>query len=159
MPKVKKSWTAKLHDSKDLPRVEPIAESMQQRWGKGTLLIPAPLEVDAVMRSVPYGKLTTINHIRAALACKHSATIGCPITTGIFVWVAAHAATEASVRGEKDITPYWRTLKSDGALNPKYPGGVQAQLTRLQEEGHTVEVFKGNRLPKVKNYEKKLFKL
>ena len=68
MPKVKKSWTEKLHDSKDLPRVEPISESMRQRWGAGTVVIPAPLEVDALMRSVPYGKLTTINHIREALA-------------------------------------------------------------------------------------------
>ena len=159
MPKVKKSWTEKLNDCKDLPRVEPITERMKQRWGTGTLVIPAPREVDTLMRSVPYGKLTTINHIREALARLHGATIGCPITTGIFAWVAAHAAAEAATGGVKDITPYWRTLRSDGALNPKYPGGVQGQMARLKEEGHTIEVYKGNRLPKVKDYEKKLVKL
>jgi hypothetical protein len=140
MPKVKKSWTAKLHDSKDLPRVEPISESMRQRWGAGTLLIPAPLEVDAVMRSVPYGKLTTINHIRAALACKHSATIGCPITTGIFVWVARMPAEHLSK--EKRTSPILADPESVQALNPEISGGVGNGLA--QGRGHTIEMFKGN---------------
>jgi hypothetical protein len=156
MSKSRKSWVEKLHDDKGFPKVEPITERMSQKWGKGTMVIPAPLEVDAIMRSVPRGKLTTINHIREALARKHGTTIGCPITTGIFVWIAAHAAYEMSSGGGKDITPYWRTLRSGGELNPKYPGGVQAQAARLREEGHTIEIFKGNKLPKVKDFEKSL---
>ncbi len=157
MAKMRKSWTEKLNDSKDLPRVEIISGNMSQRWGTGTVVIPAPLEVDALMRAVPKGKLTTINHIREALAYKHGATIGCPITTGIFAWVAAHAADEKAFGGEKDITPYWRTLKSGGELNPKYPGGVEEQAARLREEGHIVESSK--KAWKVKDYEKKLAKL
>jgi hypothetical protein len=47
--------------------------------------------------------------------------MGCPITTGIFAWVAANAAEEQKQKGEKDITPYWRTLKNDGVINEKYP--------------------------------------
>jgi hypothetical protein len=156
MPKIKKSWQEKLHDSKDLPRVEQITERMSHRWGTGTVVIPAPIEVDGYMRQVPKGKVTTIDEIRKALAKKHGASIGCPLTTGIFAWVAAHAAFEQSFGGEKGTTPYWRTLKSDGALNPKYPGGVQEQAARLKEEGHTVEFYKGNRLPKVKDFEKSL---
>jgi hypothetical protein len=159
MPKNRKSWVEKLHDSKDLPRVEPISERMCQKWGKGTMVIPAPLEVDAIMRKVPKGKLTTVDRIREALARKHGATIGCPLTTGIFVWIAAHASDEMAFGGEKDVTPYWRTLRSDGALNPKYPGGLQEQAARLKDEGHVVEFFKGNKLPKVKDFEKKLVDL
>jgi hypothetical protein len=159
MPKARKSWLEKLQDDKGYPKVEPITGRMSQRWGAGTVVIPAPLEVDAFMRSVPRGQLTTVNQIREALARKHGATIGCPITTGIFVWIAAHAADELAFGGEKNITPYWRTLRSDGALNPKYPGGVQEQAARLKAEGHTVEFFKGNKLPKVKDFEKSLAKL
>jgi hypothetical protein len=159
MPKSRKSWLEKLHDDKGCPKVEPITERMSQRWGTGTVVIPAPLEVDAFMRSVPRGKLTTVNQIREALARKHGATIGCPITTGIFVWIAAHAADEMAFGGEKNVTPYWRTLRSDGALNPKYPGGVQEQAARLEQEGHTIERYKGNKLPKVKDFEKCLAKL
>ena len=102
MPK-KKTWTEKLHDSKDLPKVEKITDKMSKRWGTGTVVIPAPIEVSEIMRRVPEGKLLTINDIRAALAKKHGATIGCPITTGIFAWVAANAAEEQRQKGEKQI--------------------------------------------------------
>lgn len=80
----KKSWCEKLEDSKRLPKVEQITDEMSKRWGLGTVVIPAPMEVDEIMQRVPEGKLVTINEIRAALARKHGATIGCPITTGIF---------------------------------------------------------------------------
>ena len=134
----KKSWVEKLNDSKGLPRVEVITDKMSKRWGTGTVAIPAPLEVDGLMRRVPEGKLTTINEIREAVAKKHNATIGCPITTGIFAWVAANAAEELKQTGKTDVTPYWRTLKVGGILNPKYPGGVEGQKKLLEKEGHKV---------------------
>jgi hypothetical protein len=136
--RTRKSWQEKLADSKGLPRVERITPRMSARWGTGTVVIPAPLEVDALMRRVPAGKLTTINEIRAALAKKHHATIGCPITSGIFAWIAAHAAAEAEAAGRKRNTPYWRTLKSGGELNAKYPGGIPALRKLLGAEGHKI---------------------
>jgi hypothetical protein len=47
------------------------------------MVIPAPREVDEVMRRVPRGRLITVNQIRAALARKHGVDTACPITTGI----------------------------------------------------------------------------
>ena len=88
--------------------------------------------------------MTTINHIRSALARKHGATIGCPITTGLFARIAAGAAAEDEAEGRKRITPFWRTLKSQGELNPKYPGGIQDQRGRLEAEGHKV-ITRGKR--------------
>jgi len=106
------------------------------------------------MRRVPSGKVTTINELRAALAKKHHATIGCPITTGIFSWIAAHAAEEAAAGGAKQITPYWRTLKSGGQLNDKYPGGVPALRRRLRAEGH--KILKRGQRYYVANFESSL---
>lgn len=140
----RKSWSEKLKDSKDLPRVERITEKMSKRWGTGTVVIPAPIEVDELMRRVPEGKVVTINDIRAALAKKHNASIGCPITTGIFAWVAANACEERRQSGKGGITPYWRTLKAGGAINEKYPGGVEGQKKLLEREGHRV-VRKGKK--------------
>jgi hypothetical protein len=150
----RKSWREKLADGNGLPRVERITGKMSRRWGRGTVLIPAPAQVDAVMRRVPRGKLITINEIRGLLAAQHGATIGCPITTGIFAWIAAHAANEAEESGAKRITPYWRTLKTGGELNPKYPGGIPALKVRLKAEGHRV-VAKGKRWV-VADYEERL---
>jgi hypothetical protein len=157
MPKKKLTWVEKLNDSKGLPKVEKITDKMSLRWGRGTVVIPAPLEVDEIMRKVPVGNLITINEIRSALARKHKATIGCPMTTGIFAWVAAHAAEEREQSGEKNVTPYWRTLKSGGVLNEKYPGGAEAQKLRLTREGHTV-IRKGKKYV-VLNYEKALIQI
>jgi alkylated DNA nucleotide flippase Atl1 len=156
---LRKSWQEKLADSKDLPRVVVINERMSQRWGSGTCVIPAPLEVDGLMRKVPRGKLTTINEIRAALARRHGATIGCPITTGIFASMAARAAEEAAAEGKRSITPYWRTLKSGGELNPKYPGGAEAQAARLKDEGHSIELGRDKRPKRVKDFGRSLLKL
>jgi alkylated DNA nucleotide flippase Atl1 len=157
MPTKKPTWNQKLNDSKGLPKVEKITAARSKRWGTGTLVIPAPIEVDEIMRKVPLGKLVTINEIRAALAKKHNATIGCPMTTGIFAWIVAHAAEERKQQGEKDITPYWRTLKTGGFLNEKYPGGTAAQKKLLEQEGHTV-MQKGKKYA-VQNYEKALVQI
>jgi hypothetical protein len=156
MVKMRKSWREKLHDSKDLPRVIDIDDKMSKRWGNGNCVIPAPIEVDEIMRSVPEGRLITINQIRESLAKKHGASIGCPITTGIFCNIAARAAEEDTGEGAEEITPYWRTLKSRGELNEKYPGGLEAQAARLKSEGHTVEANRSGKLLKVKDYEKVL---
>ena len=76
MAKPKKTWREKLADSKDLPKVVEITESMSQRWGTGTVCIPAPIEVDDIMKQVPKGRLITINQIRETVAKRHGATIG-----------------------------------------------------------------------------------
>lgn len=136
---VRKSWTEKLNDDKDLPKVIKINKKLSKVWGKGTCVIPAPREVDALMRKIPEGKVATINDVRARLAKKHHTTIACPITTGIFARIAAGAAEEAAERGEKNITPYWRTLKQGGVLNAKYPGGIEKQKRLLEKEGHIIQ--------------------
>lgn len=155
--KPRKSWQEKLLDSKGLPKVEEITDTMSKKWGTGTVVIPAPLEVDEIMKKVPEGRLITINEIRAILAKKHGATIGCPITTGIFAWVAANAAGEAATEGKKNTTPYWRTLKTGGVINEKYPGGAAEQKKLLEKEGHKV-TRKGKGYA-VADYEKNLVKL
>jgi alkylated DNA nucleotide flippase Atl1 len=155
--KKRKSWQEKLADSKDLPKVVEIKEKMRKRWGTGTCVIPAPMEVAEIMGKIPKGKLITINEIREFLARKHGATIGCPITTGIFVWVAAHAAEQAASEGKRDTSPYWRTLKSGGVINEKYPGGVEAQKKLLEREGH--KVIQRGRNYIVADFEKCLVKL
>jgi hypothetical protein len=153
--KAKKSWQEKLADSKGLPKVGEVTGKMSKRWGEGRMVIPAPFEVDALMKQVPKGRLVTINELRAALAIKHQADFACPMTTGIFSWIAAHAAVEAAAHGAKPTTPYWRTLKTGGELNPKYPGGVEGIAKHLRAEGHRI-VRKGKRAL-VADYQKALF--
>lgn len=147
--KKKRSWSERLADCKDFPKVSKIEGKLSKHWVEGTFVITAPKDVDAAMKKIRRGKLTTIDALRRALAQKRGATIACPITTGIFAWIAAHAADESEQAGRNRITPYWRTLKTGGELNPKYPGGIRNLRGRLAAEGRRIIVkgttVKGNR--------------
>jgi hypothetical protein len=121
-----------------------ITGKLSKRWGRGTVAIPAPLEVDAIMKKVAKGKVITINEIREKIAKKHKATIGCPICCGIFAWISAYAAEEERKTGKKNITPWWRTVKIGGELNEKYPGGAINQKKLLEKEGRQI-IKKGKR--------------
>lgn len=154
---VKQTWNEKLRDSKDLPRVVPIKGKMINRFGTGMIVIPAPLDVDACMRRVRKGKLITIDQIREFIAKHHKAVTTCPMVTGIHASISARAADESEQEGKKRITPYWRTLRVGGELNPKYPGGLENLRARLESEGHQI-IQKGKRMF-VDDFEKHLMPL
>ena len=153
----KRSFRDKLADARDLPRVQPLTGGMERRYGPGTIVMAAPREVDELMRRVPRGRVTTINEIRRCLALRHDATVACPIVTGIQARIAAGAAGEEEADGRKRVTPYWRTLKSGGEINPKYPGGVEDQRCRLESEG--VEVVRRGERFFVRDHERLQAKL
>jgi len=139
--------------------IEREPEVVDDPRGRGRMLIPKPLDVDSLMRKIPKGYLVTVERIRERLAKDFHADFTCPLTTGIFIRIAAEAAEEDLSRGEKGITPYWRVIKTDGSLNEKLPGGAEAQAARLGEEGHSIEPGKGKKPPRVKEFEKSLQKL
>jgi hypothetical protein len=161
----KKSWIEKLHDSKKFPKILefernfPCAKALE-KWGAepgDSVVIAPPLEVDALMKAVPKGKLVTIYEICSKLAKNHNVKFCCSLTTGIFINIAAHAAEELKEKGEKEITPYWRTLKTEGLLNPKFPGSIESQKKLLEKEGFKI-LQKGKKYI-VDNFEKFLLKV
>lgn len=152
----KKDFNAMLRDSKDMPKMQIITDQKSiEKYGGDRMYFAPPMDYDAAMRRVPYGKLTTVGEIRAFYAAQSGADFTEPITAGIFVSIAAWASYQ---RGE-DETPWWRTLKANGELNPKYPGGAEAQKEKLEAEGHTVlQKGRTNKKYVVKDYEKVLYK-
>ena len=153
MFKSKTRWRDKLEKEQE-PKLVTVPPKMVARFGKGQMLIPTPMLVDQVMRSVRKGKLITAGQIRAKLARDCAADVTCPLTTGIFMRIAAEAAEEDRAAGRKRITPYWRVVKDDGGLNPKFPGGEAQQAKRLRSEGITT-ALRGKRFV-VKAFEKYL---
>jgi hypothetical protein len=160
MLKTRRSWREKL--GKELPdhgKVVDVPPKMQKRFGTGKMIIPRPLDVDALIRKVEKGRLVTVPQIRERLAKDAHVDSACPLTTGIFIRIAAEAAIEDLRGGRKDITPFWRVLKADGSLNEKFPGGTEAQAARLREEGHSLQPGAGKKPPRVIEFEKTLQKL
>jgi hypothetical protein len=141
------------------PRVVDVPPKMAKRFGTGKMLIATPLLVDALIRQVEKGKLVTVRQLRERLAKDFKVDSTCPLTTGIFVRIAAEAAEEDLQMGKSEITPYWRVIRDDGSLNEKFPGGLATQAAHLRQEGHIIESGKGKKPPKVKDFEKALVEL
>lgn len=151
-------WRDKL-ERQDCSKVLQTPPAMAKRLGEGTMLIANPLEVDALIRKTKKGQLITVSEIRARLARDHDTDTTCPLTTGIFVRIAAETAEEDLLNGRKRITPYWRVVRDDGSLYETFPGGVKAPSRRLKEEGHSIAAGRGKHSPRVKDFEKSLTRL
>ncbi|MCI8692181.1 MAG: MGMT family protein [Lachnospiraceae bacterium] len=153
----KKDFNAMLRDAKDMPKIQILTdEASIRKYGGERMYFAPPAAYDALMKRIPRGKVITVGALREHLARENDADFTDPITAGIFVSIAAWASYQRS----GDETPYWRTLKANGELNAKYPGGVEAQKEMLEKEGHTV-IQKGrtNIRYYVRDYEKALFTL
>ena len=153
----KKDFNAMLHDSKDMPKFQTITDAKSiEKYGGDRMYFAPPIDYDRVMRLVPHGKLLTVGIIREYFAKQSGADFTEPITAGIFVSIVAWASYQRS----ENETPYWRTLKANGELNPKYPGGIEAQKEKLEAEGHTI-IQKGRTNIRyfVKDYMDVLFEL
>ena len=155
--KSRKSGREKLENPPDgLPKVVTVPTKWEKRMGGKRVLVPTPLMVDGLVRSVRKRKLITVGQIREKLAKSFKADSTCPMTVGIFLRIVSEAAEEDHQNGKKRITPYWRVVKNDGSLNPKFPGGVKEQAARLKVEGHKIISGKGKKPPKVQDFEKSL---
>lgn len=133
----RKTWREKMANP-NLPKVVAIPPNMQRQLGKGTLVLPSPYVVEEFLRGVPEGHVITVSRLRRLLAAHYGTTSACPLVTGIIVRIVAEAAEEDARAGKTTVTPYWRVVKEDGSLYPKFPGGIAAQAERLRDEGLTV---------------------
>ena len=133
-----KSWREKLQGVHEA-RIVAIPPRMRKQYGKGTMLVPKPLDVDAMIRKVPRGKVITLTQLREKLARAAGADVTCPLMAGMFVRISAEAAAEEMRAGRSRVTPYWRVIRDDGRLLEKLPGGPVEQARHLEAEGHTID--------------------
>lgn len=148
-------WRDK-RDRLQQPQIVDVPPKMQPRFGPGRMVIATPKIIDGIVREIPKGKLATVSQIMEKLCRDFKTDSACPITTGIFLNIVAKATEEDRAQGRKDLTPYWRVLKTGGALNPKYPGGMEAHARMLSDEGH--EISKVRKAWKVADFETQLIK-
>ena len=161
----KKDFNAMMKNNKDMPKIQIVQdEKTIKKYGGTKMFFAPPIFYDELMKKVPKGKLITVGQMRDYLAKQNNADFTeqnnadftDPMTAGIFVNIVAWA----SYQRNENITPYWRTLKSDGELNVKYPEAIELQRRLLEEEGHTI-ITKGTKNIKyyVKDFEDSLVEL
>lgn len=138
--------------------VEVLAESKSATYPAGRMLIPTPIAIDKIVRTIPKGELLTTDRLRKILAADNNADYTCPLTTGIFLRIAAEYAEEQKQNGVQNVSPYWRVIRDDGSLIDKLPGGVEHQAELLANEGFTF-MPKGKKNLRVKGFENHLASL
>ncbi|MBS6374419.1 MAG: MGMT family protein [Erysipelotrichaceae bacterium] len=130
-----KDFNVMLKRKNGMPKIQIIDDDASiKKYGGNRMYFAPPIDYDMVMKKIPNGKVITVGAIREYFARHHDADFTDPITAGIFVSIAAWASHQR----DEDKTPYWRTLKAKGELNPKYPGGIVKQRSLLETEGHEI---------------------
>lgn len=142
----KKDFNAMLADDKGMPRIQEITDEKSiAKYGGRRMLLAPPAAYDELMGRIPEGRVVTVGEMRDYLARKAGADFCDPMTAGIFCSLAAWASYQRTSKTgpnpdayDAPETPWWRTLRAKGELNPKYPGGLEAQKALLEAEGHTI---------------------
>ncbi|HEV8140465.1 MAG TPA: hypothetical protein VGP81_11885 [Pyrinomonadaceae bacterium] len=123
-------WRAKLEKPQE-PKVVPVPPKMA-RFGKGSMLIPTAKLVDELIRRIPKGKLATVSELRRKLASDFNADVTCPLTTGIFVRIAAEAAEEDREQDRKRSHALLARCQRQWDFQPKAAGRRRATDPELK---------------------------
>ena len=154
----KQSWREYLNGVEE--KIHKITPEWEEKLGNGNILIPAPKDIERIIKLVGKGKLITVDMIREQLAKEKGVRLTAAAPTSIYLKKIALASEEEEQLNNKEITAYWRVLKANGLVNEKFPGGLEKQQALLQQEGHQIELFgKRKKVPKVVDYEKCLVDL
>jgi hypothetical protein len=132
----RKSWQEKLNVDRK-PVIEKADKDFAGIKAGQMMLIPTPKLVDAYIRQIPEGKEVDITTIRKDLAAEYHAEVTCPLTTGIFLRIAAEAAYEQYQDGTplNKITPFWRAINEKSPAAKKLTFGTRLLKEQRKKEG------------------------
>lgn len=130
-----KSWTEKLNVNKD-PKVIRMEESFSDIPADSLMLVATPALVDDYIRKIPKGKIVDMKTLRKDLAADFHADNSCPLSTAIFVRIAAEAAFEQFSSGKKpeEITPFWRVIQPGSKMASKLTFGEDFLNKQIKAE-------------------------
>jgi len=131
-----KTWAEKLSIDRK-PVVEKVDKDFAGVKAGQMMLIPTPKIVDAYIRHIPKGRQVDVNTIRKDLASEYHAEITCPLTTGIFLRIAAEAAYDEFEKGKSidKITPFWRVIDEKSNTAKKLSFGTKFLKEQRKKEG------------------------
>jgi alkylated DNA nucleotide flippase Atl1 len=130
-----------------------IAPQLERFFGtSGRMLKPCAATVAVLVAQIPSGQVVTSDVLRRKLADQFGVEVACPYDTKMALLAIAN---DSSLHQSGLKVPYWRVVKANGELNPKYPGGLEAHVALLKSEGFTVD--DSGKKPRIKPFKDKLF--
>ncbi len=102
------------------------------------MFVATPQIVADYIRKIPYGQTRTIERMRKDIAKRRKCDASCPVSTAIFVRIAAEAAIEDMNEGTapSDVIPFWRLVSSKDKVAKKLAiDSAWIDQQRAQESG------------------------
>ncbi|MBD0287929.1 MAG: hypothetical protein ICV79_21260 [Flavisolibacter sp.] len=132
----RKTWAEKLNINRQ-PVVDKVEKDFADTKKGQMMLVPTPKLVNDYIRKIPSGKHVDKNTIRKDLAAEYNAEVTCPLTTGIFIRIAAEAAYEEYQQGKplSKITPFWRVIDEKSPTAKKLTFGTSLLTEQRKKEG------------------------
>ena len=132
----RKTWAEKMNPQAQ-HKVEKTERSFADIPEGSTMLVPTPLIVDAYIRNIPEGIHTSLQQMRKDLAAEFHADYTCPITSGIFLRIAAENSFEEFQKGKSidQITPFWRMIDKKSPAAKKLTFGTDFVNEQRKKEG------------------------
>lgn len=98
------------------------------------LFVATPRLVADYICQIPYGETRNIIRMRRELARQHGCDASCPVSTAIFIRIAAQAAIDELSEGRtvSEVIPFWRLLQSSDKITGKL--SIEAEWLDLQRE-------------------------
>ena len=135
MAKAKKTWQEKL-DVKKEPKKVRLAHKFGGMAQGDLMYVGTPQIVSEYIRQIPFGETRTPVELRNDIAKMNQCDGMCPVSTGIFLRIAAEAALEGLDRGEsiEAVIPFWRVVAPDSPTTKKLPVDADWIADRRQAE-------------------------
>lgn len=128
-----KTWQQKYEDRPNI-EIKTLDKPYAGHEPGDIMLISTPAEIESEVRKLNRGETLSITELRDRLARKHRADFTCPLTTGIFLRIAAERSLEAD---EKPM-PFWRVIDSRDPLANKLSCGPDYIAKQRHSEGLSI---------------------
>jgi len=101
------------------------------------ILIATPKIIYDYVAQIPEGYEADVKKIRRDLASEYGVEYTCPVTTGIFLRIAAEVAHEEIERGKslEEVMPFWRVINKKSTAAKKLTFGYDFIKERREAEG------------------------
>jgi hypothetical protein len=138
-----KSWKEKFLNP-PAPEVKETEKPFAGIPGNSMMLIPTPQIIADYVEHIPLGQEGNVITMREDLARSYHAEWTCPLTTGIFLRIAAEKAWEEYQAGKSlnDITPFWRIVLPGTPLANKLACGEAFIIQQRKAEGLSIAELK-----------------
>ena len=128
-----------------------IPVKMERFYGKGKMLHPSIDDVEALLKMVPKGKITTIEALAKRLAQNFGTDVTCPMRTGNAIKRISDRYVDESF---DEQIPFWRVIRSNQQLIKSK--NYERSAAQIETEGFELTYLKSKEV-KVSYSEDQLF--